>query len=490
VVDYLYHFGTLDALWNGAWGLIRNYNGVAATDPTSCRALTTEERAWLEQWERENGERPVSVGEWEARRRPFDYLNQKARQDFIALFGHPCSMIGERLAPLADYADLPTGTTAKTQSTNGNIVIQTQTDQICPSYEDYEVAATRVNLLRAGPLRYDGTNTLYDPNALILLPLEENWSRGEALTWQVLQDYLITTYRDKAVRGELGPLVLRVNAGDCVELTVYNALLSPNEMRVPNILDIAPFLPDVAGDALMPKIVPLNVDKDPEHSDVSDLKPSAQLSLSIPLAGRLSQEGDNQLSVGVNTSEPALPVQDGFLQSQTLRFYAGKLELSKSASSCDDPDLEGQETCYDLKATPYAFGPIPIKPVGDVIGQGVHGLFGAVIVEPHGSEVLSVTRSNPFDPSTETLEVVNSEQRHMQGLVAVVRYTDENNVQRQFRDFVVFYQDGLNLHWRNPWTGKVEVVKDCNVCDDSYDLGERGVSYRSAPFWARLNKDK
>jgi len=49
-----------------------------------------------------------------------------------------------------------------------------------------------------------------------------------------------------------------------------------------------------------------------------------------------------------------------------------------------------------------------------------------------------------------------------------------------FREQVLFYQDGMNFHH----AGKP--IPDCLSCDDSYDLGERGVSYRSAPFWARL----
>ena len=33
-----------------------------------------------------------------------------------------------------------------------------------------------------------------------------------------------------------------------------------------------------------------------------------------------------------------------------------------------------------------------------------------------------------------------------------------------------------------------EPIGDCPVCDDSYDLGEKGLNYRSAPFWARLRE--
>lgn len=60
-----------------------------------------------------------------------------------------------------------------------------------------------------------------------------------------------------------------------------------------------------------------------------------------------------------------------------------------------------------------------------------------------------------------------------------------------FREHVLMWQDGLN-QWRRPhptdsYLGFTDrPVPDCRVCDDSYDLGERGVSYRSAPFTMRL----
>jgi len=66
----------------------------------------------------------------------------------------------------------------------------------------------------------------------------------------------------------------------------------------------------------------------------------------------------------------------------------------------------------------------------------------------------------------------------------------------------VFYQDGLNLHdrrsnghwhWSNDLTNvrdadgrHLKPAPDCRICDDSYDRGDRGVSYHSAPFHSRL----
>ena len=69
--------------------------------------------------------------------------------------------------------------------------------------------------------------------------------------------------------------------------------------------------------------------------------------------------------------------------------------------------------------------------------------------------------------------------------------------EKTIREFVLFYQDGLNLwdddstiQWtwndgsriRLPDGSPVRMVPECLVCDDSYDLGEAGVNYRSAAY--------
>ena len=67
------------------------------------------------------------------------------------------------------------------------------------------------------------------------------------------------------------------------------------------------------------------------------------------------------------------------------------------------------------------------------------------------------------------------------------------------RQFTLFWQDGLNLRdmgSRDNFKGylppggtvpiRPRLVADCLVCDDSYDLGEQGVNYRSASFAREL----
>jgi manganese oxidase len=72
------------------------------------------------------------------------------------------------------------------------------------------------------------------------------------------------------------------------------------------------------------------------------------------------------------------------------------------------------------------------------------------------------------------------------------------------REFVLYYQDGLN-HWDEEselkvvWAdtgapvsdaalGPARMVPDCKICDDSYDRGEKAVSQRS-PAFSRMLRD-
>ena len=261
------------------------------------------------------------------------------------------------------------------------------------------------------------------------------------------------------------PLVLRANANDCIALNFHN-LLSENEKE--------PSLPDSSGDALMPKIVPLNVDKSADPN-ADDIKPSARLSISIPMLPSVGFTNYHNIGIGMNRSME--PVPGG--RQINLRLYAGRLELDPGEKVKGVPVCDDHEECsYTLNRVPYAFGTIPIKAFGDVIGHGTHGLFGTLIIEPEGATY--------HDPKTGAL--VPDNDRWSLGSEALIKYTDEKGKMRTFREFVIAYQDGLNLHWNPPWNSAnvSEPIGDCPICDDSYDHGEKGLNYRTAPFWSRL----
>lgn len=447
VNDYLYHFGSVDALWNGAWGLLRVHNGSSAPDPLGC--------------EPDDSFTGDAAKKWFARRNLF----------IEGIEGTPAlckKSIGNRLKPLPGHG-------------NGKIVVTNESDifgenskpdpatgeelpRECPSGSrlvNFKVVATRVDLIVSSEEKrmfYDKANKLYDPDALILLsmPLDK---------LDITPQDVIDKYQQKADAGILEPLVLRANANDCIKLELHNLLLATGETE----------LPDAIGDALMPKIVLLNVDQ-PTDSSVEDIKPSTKLALSIPLLATAEPVYSRNVGIGMNRSLE--PLGNG--RKQIYTFYAGKLELEPESKTKGVPNCVDGECAFVLRKIPYSFGTIPIKAFGDVISHGVHGLFGTLIIEPEGA-----TYHNP-----KTGELVPDDNHWKLSSEVLIKYDDANGIERQFREFVITYQDGLNLHWPSPWSSDntSKPIGDCIICDDSYDRGEKGLNYRAAPFWARLRQ--
>jgi len=181
-----------------------------------------------------------------------------------------------------------------------------------------------------------------------------------------------------------------------------------------------------------------------------------------------------------------------------------------------------------LHFIPYAFGALPVKSAGDMVGHPLSGLIGSINVIPeravlHGANaVVALNAGGPvsrFDlteqecaamqadnPRACTVSVASAGKPPAGTDVSAgsvgVRVFDVQPFAAQtpgrpatnhrVREFTLFWQDGLNL--RDSGTkdifrgkdGRVKMIADCQVCNDSYDLGDEGVSYRSAPFNVRL----
>lgn len=173
---------------------------------------------------------------------------------------------------------------------------------------------------------------------------------------------------------------------------------------------------------------------------------------------------------------------------------------------------------------PYAFGPVPVRATGDIISQPQHGLFGIIDVLPQGWDLPPESgTSMPPPPMLRGKDLADFgagewiAARPALGFGAPARFDavaldpEQQAAPQRLREFVLFYQDGLNHHdskskikWKldaepeiaalvaNDLTrlrasGDLEqLTPDCEICDDSYDLGEQGVSYRSRPFASLL----
>ncbi len=410
VADYLYDFGSVDDLWNGAWGLIRSYNGIEAGDPQGVGPL---QYAGLS----------ISQQKEQSWYRPIKHRLQPLQRDGSGTV---------QLAPGQDYLNGTCPVPANLKQLHGKTTEVT-----------FYIDAVSIRDWLGSPLPYDRQSGIVDPDPLayILLdrlpvgvaPLSEQALNDRR---QVLKERYQARLTDPSIKNPIEPLVLRVNAGDCMKVQLAN--------RLPKRLE------DEVGDALMPKIVSLNVDKETEAGGAENMQPSSFVTIHPQLVS-YDVTNYNGAAVGFNGETPIAPGTQGLPQY----WYAGVVKL--------DGDR--------LKHEPYEFGPVNLTSWGDIINQPSHGLVGTLIVEPKGATY--------HDPAS-------GEQVSNGGISAVIRYP-EGGMTHSFREHVVMYRDGLNLHQPQS-VGKSNPITDCRICDDSYDLGEKAFNYQTAPFFARLGQ--
>ena len=181
----------------------------------------------------------------------------------------------------------------------------------------------------------------------------------------------------------------------------------------------------------------------------------------------------------------------------------------------------------DVRFVPYAFGALPVKSQGDVIGHPLEGLIGAITVVPEDARILDVRapkkafggsrfgcfRLDRLIPNrrlnklpiperflrrtndracTDTVIVPDGENLKRPFWTAQLTTPGPDGKEHVIRQFTLFWQDGLNLTDRETQNeslvggNNIRLVATCGICGDSYDWGEKGVSYRSEPFNVRL----
>lgn len=588
--DTLQHFGSQDSLWNGAWSLLRTY-------PQGSDELAALSRA-------ENAARQARSAVGDSARSRLSTAALEASQALLRVNAQASACRLE--APLVHAA-----------------VVAIEAETVFG-----RTAAT-------GDVGTPYGSGLYDRNGLFLAQVDPLDVANAAPEGVAVHDFLRTPDAWKGIRlrkvvdairkhyERPEPLVLPVNAGDCVTLTVINAL---------RIFPGTQGLKDDLGDARMPAIVPLNTepqwglqDEDGPNSRWTfrqeggiNVRPSARFALMLPLptfnytnsiarpfginaTGALAglAAGADTLSMVDDEARP----EDRQGQIEQMTFYAGRAAAAANANLStvamggryyprfrealngllagvlerrrieniraepigsqaeaephalefagrryrlqlafddassgtlgelldEDPGAsEAVARLWDTYANahvgekvhfvPYAFGALPIKSMGDVIGHPTHGLVGAVNVLPAGSVVeegrdeapvatrdaardLCVTGSL-YDRGRDCAVFVARPVTGADGRVRPfgelrIETADPSGGRHAIREFTLFWQDGLNL--RNRATKDVFVarggtrprlVSDCLVCDDTYDFGDQGVSYRSEPFHIRLRGER
>jgi Tol biopolymer transport system component len=233
----------------------------------------------------------------------------------------------------------------------------------------------------------------------------------------------------KAGTKKLEPLVLRANAGDCINVQLTNKLP----------LGTTP-MPDYDAWNLMPMLIP--------QFNLNQLKSSKEVSLHPQLLEYDVRTSDGA-NIGLNDKQTASPGE-----TKKYRWYAGKVTVN----------ADGSRT-----AQPIEYGATNLTDYGDIMKHGSHGAGGVLVVEPLGSTWTTAANSN-----------AEAEVRNAAGSLL-------------FKEFVVVYQDDVNMLGPNTAQGQtilglagVNPVRNYAEESDSEDSGMKAFNYRTEPLWARL----
>jgi manganese oxidase len=228
------------------------------------------------------------------------------------------------------------------------------------------------------------------------------------------------------------PLVLRANAGDCIEITLENRL--PRETP----------LPDLDGFSTLPMIV--------ERFNFNQIHPSKRVGLHPQLLHYDVSRADGN-DVGLNLLETVPPGK-----SAKYQWYAADVYVEPSGK---------------VKVTPIEFGATNLIPA-DRIKQPSKGLIGGLIVEP--------------------LNATWAEDRGTHAS-ADLEWTDPDNpslVPLVAREHVLFFQNDLNLRFGGPVSSEEQPISDGGPIpnlagtEDPEDSGQKAFSYRTEPVWFRM----
>lgn len=307
-----------------------------------------------------------------------------------------------------------------------------------PRNKNFKVVAVLArDILPEGTLVYNSREVnggpLHDPTAILYLNKDDIkfYKKGPKAGTYELKDGV-----------PVEPLILRANAGDCINVTLINLL--------PEVM------PDLDGYSTLPMIV--------DDFNANQVRPSNHVGLRPQLVAydMLKHGGAN---IGFN-AEP----DDTLVQNLTV----GPCDLSavnNDVAQCEQIKLQWYAGDISIEAdgdrvfTPVEFGATNLIS-SDPIKHASKGAIGALIIEPEGS-----TWESDYDSG------LNSKNRAS----ATVTLQDDST----FREFVVLFQDDLNLRQGSSDGGDGKAVPNTADAEDPEDSGQKAINYRTEPIWFR-----
>ena len=318
----------------------------------------------------------------------------------------------------------------------------------CPSgtpQRRIDVTAALAKEWLGGPLVYNKNFKLVDANAIMFVRTKETFVDHPGATEKAICDNadLAKTCWNKQ---NPEPLILRAAANECIYVTLTNKLHVEMPDTVRNVSDpkYKEYVETWSYNMLPPTV---------EGFNFNQFTSSNRVGLHPQLVAVNGNTEDGSF-VGNNKNSTAEP--DGGEQRYT--WYAGGFTLKPKL-------LANGKKAWQPESEPIEFGAIALRDMADVIKHSSHGAIGALVIEPKGAQW-----------QTDLEQGINQQSN----AAATVRYVDAAGKPRQFREFVVLYQDDLSLQQNG------QPMPNLRNGDDAEDTGQKAFNYRSEPIWARL----
>ncbi|HEX7119596.1 MAG TPA: hypothetical protein VF212_12450 [Longimicrobiales bacterium] len=356
---------------------------------------------------------------------------------------------------------LPSNTDAKVQVANN-----ADFNGVCPvaaPVRHFDVTAVLAqNALPGGTLVYNSRTVnggpLHDPTAILYVRTSDLDANGMLKPGVPVE-----------------PLILRANAGDCIELTLRNALATSGTP-----------MPDLDGYNTLPMII--------DQFNANHIVPSRKVGLHPQLLEYDVTRSDGA-QVGVNQAQLADPGKTVTYQWYAGRFIyrpnTGELSDCEPVTETSTTETTGETSDSDSSlgtcgsnangeiqvGVPVEYGAINLMS-SDPIQHSNKGAIGVMIIEPKGATWVE-------DADTRAS--------------ATVTLADGS----EFRDFVVVYQDDINLRFGSAFTppgfiddetGELitpsfaagDPVPNTAESEDPEDSAQKAFNYRTEPMWFRM----
>jgi hypothetical protein len=269
------------------------------------------------------------------------------------------------------------------------------------------------------------------------------------------------------------PVVLRANAGDCIEVTLRN--------RLPEVA------PDLAGWQDMMWVVNRDLFNPVRPAQMhffnnNLIRPSSHVGLHAQLVEYDASRDDGLVVGGNNAGNVLAPPEGGAI---LVRWYAGDLRQELVSERRNRRNFE-------IVATPVEFGGVNLLSA-DRIKQPQKGLFGALVIEPEGATYpdtlaeLTAAGTSPLVPDGQADEAATPlATRKTRAQVTVNAGTPGaagNN--GTYREALVMGHKIANLRWadgsaiRNIHQGELGR-------EGAEDSGHAGFNYAMEPSWFRF----